>query len=109
MTGLPLKKPLNLFHVSASNFSGIEADARGTVLLLYFLNKQELTLPDILKELNTTYNYNFNSLIQNNNSISITDLLLHSEEVQEWQGLKLTEKPIAADANNLEDGNTKND
>lgn len=108
MIGLPLKEPLNPFHVSASNFSGIEADAGGTVLLPYCLNRRELTLPGISNKLDTTHNYNLSSLIQNNNSISITDLLLNPEEVQEWQGLELTEEPIAANANYSEDGNTKN-
>ena len=34
MTGLPLKEPLNPFHVSASNLNCIEAPAGGTVFLL---------------------------------------------------------------------------
>lgn len=63
VTGLPLEKPLHLFHVSASNFSGIEADAGGTVFLPYYLNKQELTLPGILNKLDTTYDHNLSSLI----------------------------------------------
>lgn len=90
------------------NFNGIKVDDRGIVLLLYYLNKQKLTLLAILNKFDTTHDYNLSSLIQNNNSISITDLLLNPEEVQEWQGLELTEKPIAADTNYSKNGNTKN-
>lgn len=39
MTGLPLKEPLNLLHMSASNLRDIKEDARGTILHLYYLNK----------------------------------------------------------------------
>lgn len=63
MTGLPLKEPLNSFHVSASNLSGIEADAGGTVLLPYCLNKRELTLPGISNGLITTHDHNLSSFI----------------------------------------------
>lgn len=48
MTGLLLKEPLNLFYMPKSNFSNIGVIARDTVLLLYYLNKRELTLPNIL-------------------------------------------------------------
>lgn len=85
MTGLPLKEPLNPLHVSASNLSGIEADAGSTVLLPYYLNKQELTLPGISNGLIITHNHNPSSFIQDDNSTSITDLLLNPGEVQEWQ------------------------
>lgn len=108
MTGLPLKELFNPFHVSASNFSGIKVDARGMVLLFYCVNKRELTLPGISNKLDIIYEYNLSSLIQNNNSISITDLLLNPNEVQEWQGLKPTEELIATNANYSEDSNTKN-
>lgn len=88
MTVLLLKKSLNPFYVSVSNFNGIKTDARSTVLLFYCLNKWELTLLGILNKLNTTHDHNLSSLIQNNNYISITDLLLNSG-IQEWQGLEL--------------------
>lgn len=62
----------------------------------------------ILNKLDTTHNHNLNNLIQNNNSISIKDLLLNLKEVQEWQGLELIEELIAADANYSDNSNTKN-
>lgn len=108
MTSLPLKKPFNPFYMSASNFRGIKADLKDMVFLHYCLNKWELILPGILNKLDTTHNHNLNSLIQNNNSISIKDLLLNLKEVQEWQGLELIEELIAADANYSDNSNTKN-
>lgn len=62
MTGLSLKKFLNPFHVSASNLSGIKADAGSMVFLPYYLSKQKLTLPGILNGL-ITHNHNLSSFI----------------------------------------------
>lgn len=63
------------------NFSGIKANIKDTVFLFYYLNKQELTLLSILNKLNITYDNNLSSLIQNNNSISIINLLFNSKEI----------------------------
>ena len=86
MTGLLLKEPLNPFHVSASNLNCIEADAGGTVLLPYCLNKRELTLPDILNGLITVHDHSLGNFTQDDNFPSITDIVLNAEEVQERQG-----------------------
>lgn len=87
MIGLPLKEPVNLFYVLASNLSNIKVNAGGRVLLFYYLNLQELTLPDILNRLITTQNHN----LSNNNSTSIIDLLLNTGKVQEWQRVDLND------------------
>lgn len=63
ITGLPFKKPLNHFHVSVSNLNDIKADAGGTVLLFYYLNKRELILLDISNKLITTPKHNYSNLI----------------------------------------------
>ena len=83
MIGLPLKKLLNLFYVSVLNFSDIKVDAKGIILLFYCLNKRELILLDILNKLDSTHNQNLKSLIQNNNFISITNLLFNPQKLQE--------------------------
>ena len=55
------------------------------------MNKRELTLPGISNGLITTHDHNLSSFIQDDNSTSITDLLLNPGEVQEWQGLDLND------------------
>ena len=86
MTGLPLKVPLNPFHVSVPNLNGIEAGAGGTVLLPYCLKKRELTLLDISNGLIAVHDRSLSSFTQDDDFPSITDLLLNPGEVQAWQG-----------------------
>ena len=86
MTGPSIKEPLNPFHMSASNPNGIEADAGGTVLRPYCLNKRELTFPDISNGLITVHDRSLSSFTQDDDLPSITDLLSNPGEVQEWQG-----------------------
>ena len=86
MTGLPLKVPLNPFHVSALNLNGIEAGAGGTVLPPYCLKKRELTILDISNELITVHDRSLTSFTQDDDFPFITDMLLIAGEVQEWQG-----------------------
>lgn len=73
-----------------------------------FSNLDQIKNLNILNKLNTTYNYNFSSLIQNNNFIFIINLLFNLEKMQNWQELKLTKKPIMANANYLKNNNIKN-
>ena len=63
MTGLPLKESLNPFYVSALNLNCIKADAGGTVLLPYYLNKRELTLPDISNRLIIIHDHSLGNFI----------------------------------------------
>lgn len=92
MTGLPLKEPFNPFHVSVSNLNRIEADAGGTVLLPYCLNKRELTFSDISNELITVHDRSLGSFTQDDDFLFITDLLSNPGEVQEWQGPGLNDE-----------------
>ena len=75
ITSLQLKESLNPFHISASNFSGIEANVKSIVLLSYYLNKQELILSNISNRLISTHKHNLSSFVQNDNSTFITNLL----------------------------------
>lgn len=81
MAGLLLKQLLNLFQILAWNLNCIKIDT-GDIILLYYLNKQELANSDILNKLIIIHNCSLGNFTQDNNILSIIDLLFNFEEVQ---------------------------